>query len=74
MVSERSHGPFSQSQFSINHEINYVLNGNKWYLSTDTWFYIQMSGDQPSPDEFTKYMGQSSPAPWLESARFRSWS
>ena len=39
----------------------------------DTQFSIQMSRDQPNTHGFTKYMGQPSPAPRLESLRARSW-
>ena len=37
------------------------------------WLVPQPSLDQPSAHEFTKYMGQQSSAPLLESARARSW-
>ena len=40
----------------------------QWYLSMDTRFFIHISRDQPSAHEFTKYMGQQSLAPLLESA------
>ena len=39
----------------------------QWYLSMDTRFFIHISRDQPSAHEFTKYMGQQSLVPLLES-------
>ena len=39
----------------------------------DTLFFIHVSQDQPSTHEFTKYIGQPSPAPRLELARAESW-
>ena len=36
-------------------------------------FSLQGSWDQPNTHEFTKYIGQSSLAPLLESALKRSW-
>ena len=48
--------------------------GFKSYLWDDTQFFIQISLDQPRAHEFTKYIGQPSPALRLESARARLWS
>ena len=37
----------------------------EWSLMDTLFFFIHMSLDQPSPHEFTKYIGQPSAAPRL---------
>ena len=53
-----------------------VLKHYYTLLRVTTYLFHESHGsrDQPSAQEFTKYMGQPSPAPGLESAFARSWS
>ena len=58
-VHSCSHCPFSQLLLSFKHEIIYVLNCTKWYLSMETLSSIHISQPEDQPSAHTAASGKS---------------